>query len=295
MLRLSQSGEVMAPTAHPTVRPATLADVPGIVEVYRTDILDGNPWLEADTCAEHLERFQEEGHTALVAERAGRVLGEVEFFVAEEPPYGRLASLNVICTHGQRRRQGVGRALMEQAFEIARRQGAELMHVTPSETAIPFYRRLGFEEDHGFFRVRVGVPGRSEETERRPMDCEPYDIVAGLVHPFGRFISSRHSWFITRDRSGLAEGGDFCRRFRLTVKGHPACVALERLGRSERAYGWIHPDGSARELFARLCVLAGRSGFESVSTFLSSAVYEKLAGRYDMERLGTEVLLSRGL
>ena len=63
-------------TSSVRVRPATLDDVPSIVDVHRTDVHDGNPWLEVPTCAAHLHNFLLDGHTALVAEVEGRVVGE---------------------------------------------------------------------------------------------------------------------------------------------------------------------------------------------------------------------------
>jgi len=280
------------------VRRARLEDVPGIVAVHRTHVLDGNPWLEVVTCAAHLNNFLVNGHAALVAELAGRVVGEAELFVADEVPYGRVAALNVLCVHESVRRQGVGRALMERALRISRSAGATVFHVWPEAEALPFYHRLGLELTDELVTVRcASVP------ERRPVRAElrgedPYDTVAGLLHVFGRHISSRHSWWVTSRWSQLAGRwkGEVPRRWRLSVGRLPAWVAFRR--RSPRevwGHGWLHPDGSSGALWGRMLRLARSEGFRVLRTLMFKSTYEDLARRFPLKRDGSELLLARRL
>jgi len=279
------------------VRAATLDDVPGIVDVHRTDVLDGNPWLEVPSCAAHLNGFLLDGHTALVAEVGGRVVGEAEFLVADEAPFGRVASLNVICVHQEFRRQGVGRALMQRAFRLARRAGAQAFHVTPAPKAVTFYRRLRLELADRLVWVKCSLPATVRPVRVSPCDHQPYKAVRGLVQVFGRYISSRHTWWMTSRWCRLAgELGFLPRRFRLSVGRKRACLALEQRERHRvRGYGWLAPGGSPAMLFDRLCRLAGSQGGRTLTTLLSRTAYERLARRFALMPDGSEVLLSRQL
>jgi GNAT superfamily N-acetyltransferase len=280
------------------IRRATLGDVPAIVAVYRTDVLDGNPWLELPTCAAHLNNFLLDGHAALVAELGGRVVGEVEFFLADEAPFGWLASVNVICVHRAFHRRGVGRALMEEVFQLARRAGAQVCHVTPSPAAVAFYGRLGFETLGQFRWCECPLPQAVQSVRSTPCGEEPYETVSELVNVFGRYISSRHSWWLTSRWSQVGGEGPprYPRRFRLSVHGLAAYVALRpRAGGRVFGYGWLPPGGSPGELFGRLCRLARSRGFRRLHTIVSEAFSAKLGSRFGLRATGAERLLAKSL
>jgi GNAT superfamily N-acetyltransferase len=280
------------------VRRATLDDVPAIVDVHRTDVLDGNPWLEAPTCAAHLNNFLLDGHTALVAELGGRVVGEAEFFVADEAPFGRLASVNVICVHRAFHRRGVGRALMHEVFRLARLGNAQVCHVTPSAAALAFYGRLGFEPADHLQWCECSLPRTAQPVRSTPCGEEPYDTVAQMIQPFGRYISSRHSWWLTSRWSQFGgEGAPGCpRRFRLSAGGLPAYLALRPRARGRVfGYGWLPPAGSPSELFDRLCRLARSQGFRRLCTIVSTALFAKLGGTFGLRGTGRDLLLAKSL
>jgi len=280
------------------VRRATLDDAPAIVDVCRTDVLDGNPWLEVPTCAAHLNNFLLDGHTALVAELGGRVVGEAEFFLADEAPFGRLASINVICVHRAFHRRGVGRALMHEVFRLARRAGARVCHVTPSPAAVAFYGRLGFEPVDHLQWCECPLPRTAHPVRSTPCGEEPYDTVAQMTQPFGRYISSRHSWWLTSRWSQVGgEGAPGCpRRFRLSTGGLPAYLALRpRAEGRVFGYGWLPPAGSPSGLFDRLCRLAGSQGFRRLCTIVSPALFAKLGSRFGLRETGRDLLLARSL
>jgi len=279
------------------VRPAVLNDVPSIVAVHRTDVHDGNPWLEAPTCAAHLNNFLLDGHTALVAEVAGRVVGEAEFLVDDEAPFGRVASLNVICVHEEFRRHGVGRALMQRALRLARRAGARVFHVTPERSAVLFYCRVGLEPVDELLWSTHALPARARAVRVAGCDEEPYQAVSGLVHVFGRYISSRHTWRMTsRWYRSADDPAPLPRRFRLSVGGRPGRLAL-RYGTRGRlwGYGWLSPGVSPVMLFDRLARLAVGQGGKTLKTLMSKRVYERLARRFQLVPTGSELLLAKAL
>ena len=281
-----------------SIRPATLGDVPAIVAVYRTDVHDGNPWLEVPTCAAHLNNFLLDGHTALVAELGGRVVGEAEFFLADEAPFGRLASLNVICVHRAFHRRGVGRALMEEVFRLARLAGAEVCHVTPAPGAVAFYGRLGFEPVDHLEWCECPLPRTVQPVRTTPCGEEPYEVVSELVNVFGRYISSRHSWWLTSRWSQVGGEGarGHPRRFRLSVEGLLAYLALRpRAGGHVFGYGWLLPAGSPGVLFERLCRLARSQGFRTLRTIVSRVLSAKLGRKSRLRATGAELLLAKSL
>lgn len=99
----------------------------------------------------------EPGHTILVAELAGTVVGVATVFVRHllsvDAPLGRISSLVVA---DAKRSQGVGNRLVMAAEAIAREAGCDRIEVTSAERrtrAHAFYRRLGYEErPHRFIK-----------------------------------------------------------------------------------------------------------------------------------------------
>lgn len=107
-------------------------------DAYR-DALLANPDMIA------LPRWQLEQNRVRVAERDGRVLG----FTAVLPRDRQTCDLDALFVEPDRWKRGIGRALMEDAFVLARAAGAEVMEVLANPYADGFYARLGF--------VRIGT------------------------------------------------------------------------------------------------------------------------------------------
>ena len=102
-------------------------------EAYR-DALLANPDLIA------LPRWQLEESRVRVAEKAGTALG----FTAVLPRDDRTYDLDALFVEPDQWKRGIGRALMEDAFTLARAAGAEVMEVLANPYADGFYTRLGF-------------------------------------------------------------------------------------------------------------------------------------------------------
>ncbi len=109
------------------LRPAAPADLPLILELLRQAGL-----VEAGV-PEHLTTFT-------VAEDAGRVVGSAGLEV-----YGDVAVLRSVAVAPEHRGRGVGRRLVESALVEARHRGLREVALL-TETAAPFFRRLGFQE-----------------------------------------------------------------------------------------------------------------------------------------------------
>ena len=99
---------------------------------------------------ERLQRIVESPTTHLLAaiDENGTIAG-VLTLVFYDIPTGCKAWIEDVVTDSEARGQGIGRALVEQALEMAKRYGADSVNLTsrPSrEAARRLYRSVGFEE-----------------------------------------------------------------------------------------------------------------------------------------------------
>jgi GNAT superfamily N-acetyltransferase len=109
-----------------------------IYDAYRADLL-ANPDLIA------LPRWQLEDRRVRLAEKDGVTLG----FSAVLPRDTKTCDLDGLFVEPAQWRRGIGRALMEDAFALARAEGKRTMEVLANPYAEDFYLRLGF--------VRIGI------------------------------------------------------------------------------------------------------------------------------------------
>jgi GNAT superfamily N-acetyltransferase len=92
-----------------------------------------------------LPRWQLEASRVRVAERDGVTLG----FTAVLPRDAETCDLDGLFVEPDLWKRGIGRALMEDAFALARAEGKQVMEVLANPYADGFYVRLGF--------VRIGT------------------------------------------------------------------------------------------------------------------------------------------
>ena len=109
-----------------TIRRVNARDyAPDQVRAWASDDIDTAAWAG---------RFA--GRFVVVAEEAGRPVG-----FAELEPGGHIDRVYVSADH---QRRGVGRALLEDVVDEARRRGIARLFVEASITARPFFESLGF-------------------------------------------------------------------------------------------------------------------------------------------------------
>jgi len=130
------------------VRLATDADVASLAALRRA-------WSDPAEDPEYERRFAEwwERESARrltwLASLDGEPVGMLNMAVFERMPrpgrgisqWGYIANVFVLAEH---RNRGVGRQLLEAAIDHARSQGYARLVLSPTERAIPFYRRAGF-------------------------------------------------------------------------------------------------------------------------------------------------------
>ena len=146
-----------------TIRPATMADIPGIVAMYADDMLGaaredpGNlPLYEAAFArlAAHPDEH------LLVAERDGRLVGTMQLTITGGLSHrGMLrAQIEAVRVAAAARGGGIGSIMIRWAIDEARRQGCGMVQLTSNRQrtdAARFYERLGFEPSHTGFKLML--------------------------------------------------------------------------------------------------------------------------------------------
>lgn len=134
------------------IRPASTADVPGILDIYATEVLTGTATFEIDPpspeeIARRLAAISANGGPYLVAERQGRIAG----YAYAGPFHTRAAFRHTLETSvyiaSAAARTGLGRALMQEVIARASKAGFHrLVAVIGGENAasLALHESLGF-------------------------------------------------------------------------------------------------------------------------------------------------------
>ena len=140
------------------IRPARPEDALALVELGRAVgsepgrwLITTDDWRSAADERRYLRALRRYEHAAVyVAEASdGLIVGRLSLARDQHPASAHVADLGlmVAATH---RRQGIGRALLEEAVDWARERGVTKLelHVFPhNEAAIALYDRFGFERE----------------------------------------------------------------------------------------------------------------------------------------------------
>lgn len=204
------------------IRIAKLEDAKGIVEVHCSGVekwikkddnreatyeelsikdryLHGGPWMSIETCAVHLNSLLLEGQIPIVAETNGKIIGNAELLISEEPIVGkirRIAHLDILEVHRDFRRKGVGKRIVTFVENITRERGCELLTVVPEKSAIGFYTKLGIDNVlfQGYF-VEFELSLFSDQEETPDLFEFSWKEIKNKEMVVGRFQSSYHHWF----------------------------------------------------------------------------------------------------
>jgi GNAT superfamily N-acetyltransferase len=136
---------------HPTVRPATPADQPSLIDLYSQLHPADPPWPSDEAAAGALSNvIGHPGATILVCEADGRVVSTCVLFVV--PNFSRagrpIGMIENVVTHRDYRKRGLGRQVVQRAIEIARQSNCYkvmLMTGSRNEATLRFYETAGMQ------------------------------------------------------------------------------------------------------------------------------------------------------
>ena len=143
------------------IRDATADDIPPITDIYNEVVANTTAIYDqvASTLEERLAWFhsrREAGYPVLVAEEAGEVVG-FSALGPWRPRWGyRHTTEHSIHVRADRRGQGLGRALVEALFPLARARDFHMMigHIDAEMTAsLALHEKLGFRQIGRFPQV----------------------------------------------------------------------------------------------------------------------------------------------
>lgn len=294
------------------LRPATLADAAAISAVHCSTVLawkdpvtrrtvpyetldlfgrwyNGGPWMSAELCAIHLNELLLAGQFPLVAEVAGRVVGEAEYLVNREPePLGAALHLSILYIHREWQGRGVGSALVTAGLALARAHGLPRLTTQPDDDARPFYVRVGFSPWLRFQEVQLATAGAvplapAALTPLRMPDTPPADLALRI----GRYQCSVLDWETLWPRLALP-GWSTLRRWiwRAELASGPAVLGLrEQLRDPTQAdgYAWLRPDAPLAPAVAALQATAAAQGFQAVDLLLPAESLSALHSRFRLD------------
>lgn len=141
------------------IRQADAADIPAITDMYHCDGFlhaQGDP----ERAAFYYAIVRAAGGKVLVAMEGGAVIGHLELLLCQEvPPLGRYGYLEALEVRVDRRRRGVGRALVEAAKFLTRAAGGERLETVPEDqAALAFYTITGFQPSTAYVDLDLHVP-----------------------------------------------------------------------------------------------------------------------------------------
>lgn len=101
----------------------------------------------------------------LVARRGGRIIGVLQLTLIPNLTYegGWRAQIEGVRIAAEARGQGIGRALVDQAIETAKRAGCHLVQLTSDKRrpdALRFYESVGFKPTHEGMKLFLEISGR---------------------------------------------------------------------------------------------------------------------------------------
>ena len=135
-----------------TIRLATPADVPTILDIYAPFITESTTSFEYEvpTVIEFAGRIQliQQQYPYLVAERDGRVLGYAYASKHRDRTAYQWSVETSVYVHPDGQRQGIARQLYTTLFDLLRRQGYYSAYAgitLPNPASEAFHRSMGFE------------------------------------------------------------------------------------------------------------------------------------------------------
>lgn len=184
---------------HPNyrIRQADAADIARITAMYRHDGFrhaQGDP----ERAAFYYAAVRSIGGKVLVAVEGNVVIGHLELLRCQEaPPLGRYGYLEALEVRVDRRRRGVGSALVAAAKALTLAAGGTCLETVPEDdTALAFYVAAGFQPTTRYVDLDLAVPsgalkGAAPLGLPLPAGARPWLV---LRHVAGRQYAAPYCW-----------------------------------------------------------------------------------------------------
>ncbi len=277
-----------------TIRPATVRDAQSITAVHCSTVVEwrhptthqpvpyaaldrfgcwynGGPWMHPDLCAFHLDDLLARGHLPLVAEAAGQVVGEAEYYINREPPpFGPGLHLSVLYVHAAWQRQGIGRLLLNAGIAHARALGLGMLTTQPETEVLDFYRSAGFVlwRHNKEMQLSVGGPLPQGLLPIHTADKAPNSLALRV----GRYQCGEMGWETLWPALEIPGWSDLRRHVWCgALAGAPVVLGLrEQLNDKTQAdgYAWLPPTAPLTPAVTALRALALPAGYAAVDMLL---------------------------
>ena len=145
-----------------TIRPATVADLPGILEIYNDAVLHTTATYDYEPRTleqrrQWFEDHQRDNYAVFVAvDETGRIVGWSALNPYHARPGYRFTSEDSVYIAADRRGQGIAKQLLEPLIEAARARGLHVIIAAidaTNEASIRLHARYGFEQVGHFKQV----------------------------------------------------------------------------------------------------------------------------------------------
>jgi GNAT superfamily N-acetyltransferase len=147
------------------IREAREDDIPSIVALFAADTLGGHgDTTEAAALPDYVRAFKRiaksPNDSLYVAELDGEVVGTFQTTIITSITGRGSTNLTIeaVQTRIDRRRKGIGAAMMRFAIDRGREAGVRLVQLssnTVRQDAHRFYQRLGFAQSHAGFKMKL--------------------------------------------------------------------------------------------------------------------------------------------
>ncbi len=276
------------------LRPATSADAPGITAIHcsqqqvwrdprtRQPVdyaeldrfgrwANGGPWMDEELCAAHLQRLEEHGLPAIVADLDGLLIGEAEYYLEQEPePLGASLHLSILYVHADWQGRGVGRMLVEAGVALACELGATAITTQPEDDARvqAFYARQGFAPWYQALEMQMSVhPGPYPSLIPLTREKPP----RGLLLTLGRYQCGTQAWDTLWPPFTLPGWSTLRRGVWHTEMGVLALREQVFDATQADAYAWLPAGAPLLPVLQALQALGAQLGFQAVDVLLPAA------------------------
>lgn len=256
----------------------------------------GGPWMSAETCSIHLNNLLLQGQVPVIAQKGDLLVGEMELFLGHEgPPFGRNLHIGLLYVRKGFTGQGIGKALVDKAFEIAAGQKCDTVTVASRPETESFYEKCGFGRSGTMVELDAATRKYDIAVTRMRPPSSIKSFTRGMPMPLGRLQSSAFHLFEQLDTYAIPELMLIVRdRVFIKVNGHPSMLAFVKGDTRADVYGWS-AGASAEELTLAALTLLHKDVIKNVTLLLASDDYYAMADKLDAAIKGTRSTLLRRL